>query len=181
MPVQHIAIDVYQISLRVGETLYPSLWTAAHFQGALRVANTVWQPADIVFDLRSYVPQEFALLNRNSNANLSPDDDKMYLLSTHSGRSGIGVCLVNTAVTTGGDLLGGYYERRFRSCFISFSHLMNQAGINLAHEFGHGLLGLGHPGGSGNLMQTHTPSQTNVGLTPDQIRVAQQNAVQLTS
>lgn len=181
MPTLHIPIDVYQISLRVGSTLSASLWSPGHFQNVLQVANRIWHQADILFDVRSYVPQEFALLNADSNANLSTSADKMYLLANHRGRGGVGICLVNTAVTSGGDLLGGYYEPRFRSCLVSFSNLTNQAGINLAHELGHGLLGLGHEGGNGNLMQTHTPSTNNVRLTRDQIRDARRNAGSLIS
>ena len=177
----NVPIDVYQISLRVGNTLSVSLWNQSHFQSVLQVANNIWRQANISFDIRSYAPREVTLLNANSNANLSSDADKMYLLANHPGRNGVGICLVNIAFSSSGDLLGGYYEPRFRSCFVCYLSLANQAGINLAHELGHALLGHGHGGGSHNLMQTHTPSTTNVRLIQGQIDMALRNVASLTS
>ncbi|MBC7795301.1 MAG: hypothetical protein H7Z37_00350, partial [Pyrinomonadaceae bacterium] len=118
----HVPINVFQISLRLRGTTSTSVWNRAFFDDALRQTNTIWQQANISFDLRDYTAEDFELMNANSNLNLTNSDDIMFLLSRHRGQSGLGVCLVNMAITRDGNILGGYYEGSFKACLLSHMH-----------------------------------------------------------
>ena len=175
----HVPINVFQISLRLRGTTSASVWTRAFFDDALRQTNTIWQQANISFDLRDYTAEDFELMNANSNLNLTNGDDIMFLLSRHRGQNGLGVCLVNMAITRDGNILGGYYEGSFKACLLSHMHTAEISGINLAHEFGHAIIGSGHTGDSTNLMQTHSPAPTNTRLNQAQINTARGNVPQI--
>jgi hypothetical protein len=168
----HVPINVFQISLQLRGTTSASVWTRTFFEDALRQTNSIWQQANISFDLRDYQPEDFELRNADSNLNLTNGDDIMYMLSRHRGQGGLGVCLINTAITRDGNMLGGYYEGSFKACLLSHMHTAEIAGINLAHEFGHALIGSGHTGDGTNLMQTHSPSATNTRLNQAQKNTA---------
>ena len=109
----NLQIDVFQISLQLRGTTSVCSWTRSFFEDVLRRANSIWAQANIVIDVRSYTPQEFELLNPDSNLSLTSGNDKAYLLSQHRGGHGLGVCLVNTVVTSDGFMLGGYYEPQY--------------------------------------------------------------------
>lgn len=177
----HVPINVYQITLRLRGATSPSVWTRTNFDDALRQTNSIWQQANIIFDVRDYAEEEFELLNADSNINLSKDDDVHFLLSRHRGQHGIGVCLVNMSFTSDGNIRGGYYTRVFQACLLSHMHTAEMSGINLAHEFGHALIGSGHSGSDTNLMQTHSPTAANTRLTADQINTARGAVPQITA
>ena len=168
----HVPINVFQILLRLRGATSPSVWERTFFDDALRQTNGIWQQANIAFDLRDYQPEEFELLNADSNLNLSKDDDVHFLLSRHRGQHGISVCLVNMSFTSDGNIRGGYYTRAFQACLLSHMHTAEICGINLAPEFGHALIGSGHSGDNTNLMQTHSPAATNTRLNQEQINTA---------
>jgi hypothetical protein len=177
----HVPVSVFQISLQLRGTTSASVWTQTFFEDALRQTNSIWQQANISFDLRDYTPENFELLNADSNLNLTNGNDIMFLLSRHRGQNGLGVCLVNMAITRDGNILGGYYEGSFKACLLSHMHTTEISGINLAHEFGHALIGSGHTGDSTNLMQTHSPAASNTRLTRSQINTARGAVPQITA
>src|SRR5438874_9589742 len=168
----HVPIDVFQISLVLRGTTSASVWTQRFFEDSLIQTNSIWAQANISFDLRGYTTQDFELRNADSNLSLTISDDIMYLLSQHRGSHGLGVCLVNMSITSDGNIRGGYYEPQFKACLLSHMHTPEICGIDLDHEFGHALIGIGHTGDSTNLMQTHSPAVSNTRLTPAQISTA---------
>lgn len=168
----HVPIDVFQISLVLRGKTSASVWTQRFFEDALIQTNAIWGQANISFDLHGYTPQNFELRNADSNLNLTSGDDIMYLLSQHRGSHGLGVCLINMSITSDGNIRGGYYEPSFRSCLLSHMHTAEISGIDMAHEFGHALIGIGHTGDSTNLMQTHSPAVANTRLTTAQRNTA---------
>jgi len=148
---------VRQIPLRRGE---------ADVRAAFTIANTIWAPADIGFQVGTISPESAVI---PGGAEVVDDSGFGYLARLFGPGNAVSLLVVNGFAGTE----GGSAVAEWRTCIVG-AWSNPYLGTVLAHELGH-LLSLEHIQDSWNVM--HPALHADNRLTPRQIRQARGSAL----